>query len=62
MPIDPEDENKGKGTPATVHNCVNFVPSFRERMDADPQVRELMTFAEMLEGNVRNTGVCTPAA
>ncbi len=57
MPIDPEDENKEKELPATVHNCVNFVPSFRERMDADPQVRELMTFAEMLEGNVRNTGV-----
>ena len=42
---------------ATVSNCVKYVPEFKEEMDKDPNVSELMNFAGKLEGTVRNVGV-----
>ncbi|MBO4942137.1 MAG: DNA polymerase III subunit alpha [Muribaculaceae bacterium] len=54
MPIDPE---KDKEMEASVANCMKFVPEFREEMDRDPQVTELLNFADKLEGTVRNVGV-----
>ena len=54
MPIDPE---KDKEMDATVGNCIKYVPEFKEEMDKDPNVRELMNFADKLEGTVRNVGV-----
>lgn len=57
MPIDPNDEAKEKELKCTVSNCVNYVPEFKQEMDNNPAVRELMTYAEKLEGTVRNVGV-----
>ncbi len=54
MPVDPE---KDKEMEASVANCMKFVPEFREEMDRDPQVAELLNFADKLEGTVRNVGV-----
>ena len=54
MPIDPA---KDKEMDATVSNCVKYVPEFKEEMDKDPNVSELMNFAGKLEGTVRNVGV-----
>ncbi|MDE6206660.1 MAG: DNA polymerase III subunit alpha [Muribaculaceae bacterium] len=57
MPIDPADENKEKELKCTVSNLINYVPEFKQEMDSDPSVRELMNYAAKLEGTVRNIGV-----
>lgn len=57
MPNDPRDPSKEKPLDATVHNCVTYLPEFQAEMERDPNVRELLTFAEKLEGTVRNVGV-----
>ncbi len=54
MPIDPE---KDKEMDASVANCMKYVPEFKDEMDRDPHVTELLTFADKLEGTVRNVGV-----
>lgn len=51
-------EKNGKELPATVSNCLNYVPEFKAEMEnPNPVVRQTLTFADKLEGNVRNTGV-----
>jgi len=57
MPIDPRDENKEKELKPTVSNCINYVPEFQTEMEKNSDVRELMNFANSLEGTVRNVGV-----
>ncbi|MDE6121381.1 MAG: DNA polymerase III subunit alpha, partial [Muribaculaceae bacterium] len=57
MPIDPNDPNKEKELKQTVENCIKYLPEFQEAMDNDSTVREIMNFADKLEGTVRNVGV-----
>ena len=57
MPIDPNDPNKEKELKQTVANCIKYLPEFQEAMDRDTTVREILTFADKLEGTVRNVGV-----
>ncbi len=57
MPIDPKDPNKEKELKQTVANCINYLPEFKAEMDKDPGIRELLNFANKLEGTMRNTGV-----
>ncbi len=54
----PDDPNKpGKELKPTVANCIKYLPEFKDEMQADPSVGELMNFADKLEGTVRNIGV-----
>ena len=57
MPIDPRDENHEKELKPTVSNCINYLPEFQAEMEKNSNVRELMNFANSLEGTVRNVGV-----
>ena len=57
MPIDPNDPKKEKELKPTISNCINYLPEFQQEMDQNPAVRELMNFANKLEGTVRNVGV-----
>ena len=56
MPIDPKDPKKEKELKQTVANLMEYVPEFKDAM-RDPSVREIMGYANRLEGTVRNTGV-----
>ena len=55
MPMDPN--KKDKELKQTVHNCVEYLPEFKEEIAKDPGVGELLDFADKLEGTVRNVGV-----
>ncbi|MDE5661456.1 MAG: DNA polymerase III subunit alpha, partial [Muribaculaceae bacterium] len=55
MPADPNDSSKELKQP--VANCLKYVPEFRVEMDTAPRVAEIMTFADKLEGSIRNVGV-----
>lgn len=57
MPIDPNDPNKEKELKQTVANCIRYLPEFKTEMDRDSGVKEILTYADKLEGTVRNTGV-----
>lgn len=57
MPIDPKDPKGEKELKLNVANLIEYVPDFKAAMAADPTVREIMDYANRLEGTVRNTGV-----
>lgn len=51
-------EKDGKELPATVANCLEYLPEFKAEMESyNPLIRETLQYAKQLEGNVRNTGV-----
>ena len=51
-------EVNGKELKPTLKNCYEHVSDFApELSSADPLIRETLTYAKALEGNVRNTGV-----
>jgi len=51
-------EVDGKEPKINIKNCVKYVPELKEAAEnGDDLTRETMLYAEMLEGNVRGTGV-----
>ena len=51
-------EVDGKEPKINIKNCVKYVPELKEAAESgDTLTRETMRYAEMLEGNVRGTGV-----
>ena len=51
-------EVDGKEPKINIKNCVKYVPELKEAAESgDDLTRETMLYAEMLEGNVRGTGV-----
>lgn len=51
-------EKDGKEPKINIKNCIAGVPELRQAAESDNMlIRETMLYAEMLEGNVRNTGV-----
>ncbi len=57
-PNDMPDDEKGKKYKVTVANCLKCFPDFaREKTNPNPLVADTVKYAEMLEGNVRSTGV-----
>ncbi len=51
-------EKNGKELPATVANCIEYLPEFKNEINGtNPTIRQTLQFANKLEGNVRNTGV-----
>lgn len=57
MPIDPRDPNHEKELKPTVSNCINYLSDFQGEMEKNADVRDLLHYADKLEGTVRNTGV-----
>ena len=57
MPIDPRDPNHEKELKPTVANCVNYLSDFQSEMEKNSDVRDILHYADKLEGTVRNTGV-----
>ncbi len=56
MPDDPD--KPGKALKCNLKNCIKVVPELAEACeDPDPAVRNVMRLGQMLEGNVRGTGV-----
>ncbi|BEH00393.1 DNA polymerase III subunit alpha [Bacteroides sedimenti] len=51
-------EVNGKSPKINLKNCIAAIPELQEACNSfDPLVRDTMKYAQMLEGNVRNTGV-----
>ncbi len=51
-------EVDGKSPKINLKNCIAAVPELRDACNSpDPKIAETMRYAQMLEGNVRNTGV-----
>ena len=51
-------EVNGKELKTTLKNCYEHVPEFAPELSSpNPLIRETLTYAKALEGNVRNTGV-----
>ena len=51
-------ERNGKELKPTLSNCYDYVPEFKPEVNSsNPLVRETLSYARALEGNVRNTGV-----
>ena len=51
-------EVNGKAPKINLKNCIAAIPDLKAACESeDPKVAETMRFAQMLEGNVRNTGV-----
>ncbi|MCH5328692.1 MAG: DNA polymerase III subunit alpha [Coprobacter sp.] len=51
-------EKDGKPQKINLKNCINAVPELQRACESpDELVRDTMKYAQMLEGNVRNTGV-----
>ena len=51
-------EENGKALKCTLKNCIKVVPELREACESDdPAIRNVMRLGQMLEGNVRGTGV-----
>jgi len=51
-------EENGKALKCNLKNCIKVVPELAEACeDPDPAVRNVMRLGQMLEGNVRGTGV-----
>ena len=49
---------KGKSLKVNLKNCVSYLDGFKEAVDSpDPAIRNVMRLGQMLEGNVRGTGV-----
>ncbi|MCH5221642.1 MAG: DNA polymerase III subunit alpha [Muribaculaceae bacterium] len=55
MPLDPNDPSKE--LTLNLANCIKYLPEFKEEMERDPAVADIMTYAEKLEGSIRNVGV-----
>lgn len=48
----------GKAPKVNLKNCLQFVPELKEaRYGSDPNISDMLKYAEMLEGTVRQTGV-----
>ncbi len=51
-------EENGKALKCNLKNCIKVVPELKAACDSlDPHVRNVMKLGQMLEGNVRGTGV-----
>ncbi len=51
-------EENGKALKCNLKNCIKVVPELRQACDSpDPAIRNVMKLGQMLEGNVRGTGV-----
>ena len=51
-------EENGKALKCNLKNCIKVVPELRAACDSpDPAIRNVMKLGQMLEGNVRGTGV-----
>ena len=51
-------EENGKALKCNLKNCIKVVPELKEACDSpDPAIRNVMRLGQMLEGNVRGTGV-----
>ncbi len=51
-------ERNGKELKQTLGNCYDYVPEFKPELNSsNPLIRETLSYAKALEGNVRNTGV-----
>ena len=51
-------EENGKALKCNLKNCIKVVPEMREACESDdPAIRNVMRLGQMLEGNVRGTGV-----
>lgn len=51
-------EVNGKNPPINFANCLKYVPEFKAEAESpDPKIREVMKYAQQLEGNVRGTGI-----
>ena len=51
-------EENGKALKCNLKNCIKVVPELRDACESeDPAVRNVMRLGQMLEGNVRGTGV-----
>ncbi len=51
-------EVDGKSPKINLKNCIAAVPELRDACNSsDPKIADTMRYAQMLEGNVRNTGV-----
>ncbi len=51
-------EKNGKSPKINLHNCIEAVPELQAACNStDPLLANTMKYAQMLEGNVRNTGV-----
>lgn len=51
-------EIDGKAPKINLKNCIAAIPELRDACNSkDPKIAETMRYAQMLEGNVRNTGV-----
>ena len=56
MPDDPD--KPGKALKCNLKNCIKVVPELRDACDSnDEAIRNVMKLGQMLEGNVRGTGV-----
>lgn len=57
-PGDLPPQDNGKATKITIKNCVKYIPELRAEYNSDDaNISSTLHYAEMLEGNVRNTGV-----
>ncbi len=57
-PNDMPDDEKGKKYKISISNCLKCFPEFaREKSNPNPLIADTVKYAEMLEGNVRSTGV-----
>ncbi|MBQ0056550.1 MAG: DNA polymerase III subunit alpha [Bacteroidales bacterium] len=51
-------EENGKALKCNLKNCIKVVPELRDACESeDPAIRNVMRLGQMLEGNVRGTGV-----
>lgn len=51
-------EENGKALKCNLKNCIKVVPELRDAcISPDPKIRNVMKLGQMLEGNVRGTGV-----
>lgn len=51
-------EVDGKSPKVNFKNCLKYIKEFREEAEgSDEKIREVLKYAEKLEGNVRNTGI-----
>ncbi|GHT76436.1 DNA-directed DNA polymerase [Bacteroidia bacterium] len=54
----PEDPKTGKAPKVNLTNCFKYVDGLRDaRFSSNPELSDILKYAEMLEGTVRQTGV-----
>ncbi len=55
---DKADKKTGKVPKVTIKNCIKYVPEMQEaRNSTDTNISDMLKYAEMLEGTVRQTGI-----